>query len=76
MNIPGLVLLSIATCMGTAMYFLLMERDTYRCSWRVHLCGILLPIILMYICRHPVVWSIALSFATFHLTSILSEQQK
>lgn len=57
----------------TALYFWLMERDSYRASWRIHTAGIALPIVLLSRSSDPVVRAIAASFATVHVASIASE---
>lgn len=71
-EIPLPVLVS-TTVVATALYFWIMERQTYRASWRVHISGIGLPVMLMMASRHPVVWTIAIAFITVHVASVLSE---
>jgi hypothetical protein len=67
-----------ATALTTSVYYAIMERESYRSSWRVHLSGITLPIIALAIlpagCRHPVVVSILVAFAAIHVASVLDRQ--
>jgi hypothetical protein len=63
-----------ATTVMTAIYFWMYERDTYRSSWRVHLSGITLPLVLMAVSSDPIVWSIATSFLIVHVASMVSER--
>jgi len=62
------------TAVLTALYFWMYERDTYRSSWRVHLSGITLPLVLMAVSSNPIVWSIATSFLIVHVASVVSER--
>jgi len=73
MNTSHIASITSVSVASTALYFWLAERDTYRASWRVHVSGIVLPLALMTVSRHPVVWSIAAAFATVHVSSIVSE---
>jgi len=70
----NLLALGLITSLLTWIYFWEFERDSYRASWRIHTFGIGLPIVLMMTSRHPAVWTIASSFATVHVASILSEK--
>jgi hypothetical protein len=63
----------LLSSLATWVYFWIMERDTYRASWRIHTAGIALPIVLMTRTRDPVIQAIAASFATVHVASIVSE---
>ena len=60
--------LLIAASVG--MYYLTLERNEYKASWRVHVFGLLLPMIIISRTDDALTQSIALSFALVHLYSI------
>jgi hypothetical protein len=61
----------ISTVVLTAIFFLEFEQNSYRASWRMHGCGIILPCVIMQRCNDVVVRILAISFAMVHVMSIL-----
>ena len=53
------------------LVYLALERDSYKCSWRVHIFGIVAPLVILYKSRDQVVQALASAMLAFHAASLL-----
>lgn len=53
------------------LVFVALERDSYACSWRVHIFGIAAPLVILLRSRDQIVQSLAASMLAFHAASLV-----